>query len=134
MAVICSCCVPSPLLSCAAQSHKFHPRDTSRHPHHPIITESPQQGDLKLSEPPSGQGAVGGIRTRDIMVSAHLAFKRTREFCSHVAIAVAIKLLPQLSKDLDETSTLLPSERRRESNSPPTSFKTNFLHKASQRS
>ncbi|GFN95322.1 hypothetical protein PoB_002182800 [Plakobranchus ocellatus] len=26
---------------------------------------SPQQGDLRLSDPPSGQGAVGGARTRD---------------------------------------------------------------------
>ncbi|GFN88909.1 hypothetical protein PoB_001541500 [Plakobranchus ocellatus] len=26
---------------------------------------SPQQGDLRLSGPPSGQGAVGGVRTSD---------------------------------------------------------------------
>ncbi|GFO06161.1 hypothetical protein PoB_003266600 [Plakobranchus ocellatus] len=28
-------------------------------------TDSPQQGDLRLSGPPSGQGAGGGARTRD---------------------------------------------------------------------
>ncbi|GFO45250.1 hypothetical protein PoB_007175500 [Plakobranchus ocellatus] len=34
--------------------------------------ESPQQGDLRLSGPPSGQGAGGGARTRDRMVPAVL--------------------------------------------------------------
>ncbi|GFO15178.1 hypothetical protein PoB_004168300 [Plakobranchus ocellatus] len=29
------------------------------------ITRTPKQGDLKLSGPPSGQGAGGGARTRD---------------------------------------------------------------------
>ncbi|GFO35002.1 Pol polyprotein [Plakobranchus ocellatus] len=33
---------------------------------------SPQQGDLRLSGPPSGQGAGGGARTRDRMVPADL--------------------------------------------------------------
>ncbi|GFO29782.1 hypothetical protein PoB_005628700 [Plakobranchus ocellatus] len=32
----------------------------------------PQQGDLKLSGPPSGQGAGGGARTRDRKVPADL--------------------------------------------------------------
>ncbi|GFO22383.1 hypothetical protein PoB_004888800 [Plakobranchus ocellatus] len=33
---------------------------------------SPQQGDLRLSGPPSGQGAGGGAQTRDKGVSADL--------------------------------------------------------------
>ncbi|GFN75592.1 hypothetical protein PoB_000209800 [Plakobranchus ocellatus] len=33
---------------------------------------SPQQGDLRLSGPPSGQGAGGGARTRDRRVHADL--------------------------------------------------------------
>ncbi|GFO34371.1 hypothetical protein PoB_006087600 [Plakobranchus ocellatus] len=33
---------------------------------------SPQQGDLRLSSPPSGQGADGTARTRDRRVSADL--------------------------------------------------------------
>ncbi|GFO28272.1 hypothetical protein PoB_005477700 [Plakobranchus ocellatus] len=33
---------------------------------------SPQQGDLRLSGPPSGQGAGGGTRTRDRRVPADL--------------------------------------------------------------
>ncbi|GFO27834.1 hypothetical protein PoB_005433900 [Plakobranchus ocellatus] len=33
---------------------------------------SPQQGDLRLSGPPSGQGAGGGARTRDRRVPADL--------------------------------------------------------------
>ncbi|GFO16920.1 hypothetical protein PoB_004342500 [Plakobranchus ocellatus] len=33
-------------------------------------TASPQQGDLRLSGPPSGQGAGGGARTRDRRVPA----------------------------------------------------------------
>ncbi|GFO46684.1 GDP-mannose-4,6-dehydratase [Plakobranchus ocellatus] len=33
---------------------------------------SPQQGDLGLSGPPSGQGAGGGARTRDRMVPVDL--------------------------------------------------------------
>ncbi|GFN78949.1 hypothetical protein PoB_000545500 [Plakobranchus ocellatus] len=33
---------------------------------------SPQQGDLRLSGPPSGQGAGGGARTRDRKVPADL--------------------------------------------------------------
>ncbi|GFN86288.1 hypothetical protein PoB_001279400 [Plakobranchus ocellatus] len=33
---------------------------------------SPQQGDLRLSGPPSGQGAGSGARTRDRMVPADL--------------------------------------------------------------
>ncbi|GFO19808.1 hypothetical protein PoB_004631300 [Plakobranchus ocellatus] len=35
------------------------------------ITASPQQGDLKLSGPPSGQGAGGGARTRDRRIPAN---------------------------------------------------------------
>ncbi|GFO34464.1 hypothetical protein PoB_006096900 [Plakobranchus ocellatus] len=34
--------------------------------------EGPQQGDLRLSGPPSGQGAGGGARTRDRRVPADL--------------------------------------------------------------
>ncbi|GFN73924.1 hypothetical protein PoB_000043000 [Plakobranchus ocellatus] len=34
--------------------------------------DNPQQGDLRLSGPPSGQGAGGGARTRDRMVPADL--------------------------------------------------------------
>ncbi|GFN78476.1 hypothetical protein PoB_000498200 [Plakobranchus ocellatus] len=37
-----------------------------------MLMESPQQGDLKLSGPPSGQGAGGGARTRDRKVPADL--------------------------------------------------------------
>ncbi|GFO18578.1 hypothetical protein PoB_004508300 [Plakobranchus ocellatus] len=33
---------------------------------------SPQQGDLRHSGPPSGQGDGGGARTRDRRVPAHL--------------------------------------------------------------
>ncbi|GFO34769.1 hypothetical protein PoB_006127400 [Plakobranchus ocellatus] len=33
---------------------------------------SPQQGDLRLSGPPSGQGASGGARTRDRRVPADI--------------------------------------------------------------
>ncbi|GFO08425.1 hypothetical protein PoB_003493000 [Plakobranchus ocellatus] len=33
---------------------------------------SPQQGDLRLSGPPSGQGAGSGAQTRDRMVPADL--------------------------------------------------------------
>ncbi|GFO42694.1 hypothetical protein PoB_006919900 [Plakobranchus ocellatus] len=33
---------------------------------------SPQQGDFRLSGPPSGQGAGGGARTRDRRVPADL--------------------------------------------------------------
>ncbi|GFN79519.1 cytochrome p450 cyp12a2 [Plakobranchus ocellatus] len=36
------------------------------------FNETPQQGDLRLSGPPSGQGAGGGARTRDRMVPADL--------------------------------------------------------------
>ncbi|GFO07130.1 hypothetical protein PoB_003363500 [Plakobranchus ocellatus] len=35
-------------------------------------TKSPQQGDLRLSSPPSGQGAGGGTRIRDRRVPADL--------------------------------------------------------------
>ncbi|GFN90258.1 hypothetical protein PoB_001676400 [Plakobranchus ocellatus] len=35
-------------------------------------TTSPQQGDLMLSDPPLGQGAGGGARTRDKEVPADL--------------------------------------------------------------
>ncbi|GFO07053.1 DNA repair protein rhp54 [Plakobranchus ocellatus] len=34
--------------------------------------KSPQQGDLRLSGPPSGQGAGSGARTRDRRVPADL--------------------------------------------------------------
>ncbi|GFO37238.1 hypothetical protein PoB_006374300 [Plakobranchus ocellatus] len=37
-----------------------------------LYIASPQQGDLKLSGPPSGQGAGGGDRTRDRRVPADL--------------------------------------------------------------
>ncbi|GFO19453.1 hypothetical protein PoB_004595800 [Plakobranchus ocellatus] len=37
-----------------------------------LYTASPQQSDLRLSGPPSGQGAGGGARTRDRMVPADL--------------------------------------------------------------
>ncbi|GFO22410.1 hypothetical protein PoB_004891500 [Plakobranchus ocellatus] len=37
-----------------------------------LYIASLQQGDLKLSDPPSGQGAGGGARTLDRMVSAYL--------------------------------------------------------------
>ncbi|GFO00275.1 hypothetical protein PoB_002678000 [Plakobranchus ocellatus] len=37
-----------------------------------LYKASPQQGDLKLSCPPSGQGAGGGARTCDKMVPADL--------------------------------------------------------------
>ncbi|GFO43861.1 hypothetical protein PoB_007036600 [Plakobranchus ocellatus] len=37
-----------------------------------LYIASPQQGDLRLSGPPSGQGAGGGARTRDRMVPADL--------------------------------------------------------------
>ncbi|GFO38703.1 hypothetical protein PoB_006520800 [Plakobranchus ocellatus] len=37
-----------------------------------LFTASPQQGDLRLSGPPSGQGAGGGARTRDRRVPADL--------------------------------------------------------------
>ncbi|GFN86396.1 hypothetical protein PoB_001290200 [Plakobranchus ocellatus] len=41
---------------------------------HNAITSphNPQQGDLRLSGPPSGQGAGGGARTRDRRVPADL--------------------------------------------------------------
>ncbi|GFO49583.1 hypothetical protein PoB_007608800 [Plakobranchus ocellatus] len=35
-----------------------------------LYIASPQQGDLRLSGPPSGQGAGGGARTRDRKVPA----------------------------------------------------------------
>ncbi|GFN77371.1 hypothetical protein PoB_000387700 [Plakobranchus ocellatus] len=38
----------------------------------PSATASPQQGDLRLSGPPSGQDAGGGARTRDRRVPADL--------------------------------------------------------------
>ncbi|GFO04824.1 hypothetical protein PoB_003132900 [Plakobranchus ocellatus] len=38
----------------------------------PHPTSSPQQGDLRLSGPPSGQGAGGGARTRDRKVPSDL--------------------------------------------------------------
>ncbi|GFO39020.1 hypothetical protein PoB_006552500 [Plakobranchus ocellatus] len=37
-----------------------------------LYRASPQQGDLRLSGPPSGQGAGGGSRTRDRGVPADL--------------------------------------------------------------
>ncbi|GFO20155.1 hypothetical protein PoB_004666000 [Plakobranchus ocellatus] len=37
-----------------------------------LYTASPQQGDLRLSGPPSGQGAGSGARTRDRRVPADL--------------------------------------------------------------
>ncbi|GFO23376.1 hypothetical protein PoB_004988100 [Plakobranchus ocellatus] len=37
-----------------------------------ISQSSPQQGDLRLSGPPSGQGAGSGARTRDRRVPADL--------------------------------------------------------------
>ncbi|GFN93088.1 hypothetical protein PoB_001959400 [Plakobranchus ocellatus] len=37
-----------------------------------IVESSPQQGDLRLSGPPSGQGANGGAQIRDRKVSADL--------------------------------------------------------------
>ncbi|GFO48121.1 hypothetical protein PoB_007462600 [Plakobranchus ocellatus] len=37
-----------------------------------LFIASPQQGDLRLSGPPSGQGAGGGARTRDRRVPADL--------------------------------------------------------------
>ncbi|GFN75958.1 hypothetical protein PoB_000246400 [Plakobranchus ocellatus] len=37
-----------------------------------VYIASPQQGDLRLSGPPSGQGAGGGARTRDRRVNADL--------------------------------------------------------------
>ncbi|GFO09909.1 hypothetical protein PoB_003641400 [Plakobranchus ocellatus] len=36
------------------------------------VEASPQQGDLRLSGPPSGQGAGSGARTRDRRVPANL--------------------------------------------------------------
>ncbi|GFO25289.1 fam-a protein [Plakobranchus ocellatus] len=60
-----------------------------------LYKASPQQGDLKLSGPPSGQSAVGGARTRDKNVPAELwadslatvpptppVIKQTRRFCT----------------------------------------------------
>ncbi|GFN74368.1 hypothetical protein PoB_000087400 [Plakobranchus ocellatus] len=38
-----------------------------------LYIASPQQGDLRLSDPPSGQGAGDGARTRDRWVSADLS-------------------------------------------------------------
>ncbi|GFO04829.1 hypothetical protein PoB_003133400 [Plakobranchus ocellatus] len=38
----------------------------------PGLLSSPQLGDLRLSGPPSGQGAGGGARTRDRRVPADL--------------------------------------------------------------
>ncbi|GFO33427.1 hypothetical protein PoB_005993200 [Plakobranchus ocellatus] len=37
-----------------------------------VYIASPQQGDLRLSGPPSGQGTGGGARTRDRRVPAYL--------------------------------------------------------------
>ncbi|GFO26126.1 hypothetical protein PoB_005263100 [Plakobranchus ocellatus] len=37
-----------------------------------LYIASPQQGDLRLSGPPSGQGASSGARTRDRRVPADL--------------------------------------------------------------
>ncbi|GFO19022.1 hypothetical protein PoB_004552700 [Plakobranchus ocellatus] len=37
-----------------------------------LRTSDPQQGDLRLSGPPSGQGAGSGARTRDRRVPADL--------------------------------------------------------------
>ncbi|GFO36008.1 hypothetical protein PoB_006251300 [Plakobranchus ocellatus] len=37
-----------------------------------LYIASPQQGDLRLSGPPSGQGAGSGARTRDRRVPAYL--------------------------------------------------------------
>ncbi|GFN83835.1 hypothetical protein PoB_001034100 [Plakobranchus ocellatus] len=37
-----------------------------------MFNKSPQQGDLRLSGPPSGQGADSGARTRDRRVPADL--------------------------------------------------------------
>ncbi|GFN99814.1 hypothetical protein PoB_002632000 [Plakobranchus ocellatus] len=38
----------------------------------PALTDGPQQGDLRLSSPPSGQGAGGGARTRGKRIPADL--------------------------------------------------------------
>ncbi|GFO35073.1 hypothetical protein PoB_006157800 [Plakobranchus ocellatus] len=37
-----------------------------------LCLKSPQQGDLRLLDPPSGQGAGSGARTRDRRVTADL--------------------------------------------------------------
>ncbi|GFO44816.1 hypothetical protein PoB_007132100 [Plakobranchus ocellatus] len=37
-----------------------------------LFTASPQQGDLRLSGPPSGKGAGGWARTRDRRISADI--------------------------------------------------------------
>ncbi|GFN94447.1 hypothetical protein PoB_002095300 [Plakobranchus ocellatus] len=44
----------------------------SRNPDKRDVNISPQQGDLRLSGPPSGQGAGSGARTRDRKVPADL--------------------------------------------------------------
>ncbi|GFO22441.1 hypothetical protein PoB_004894600 [Plakobranchus ocellatus] len=43
---------------------------------------SPQQGDLRLSSPPSGQGAGGGARTRDRRVPADLRADSDSSHCA----------------------------------------------------
>ncbi|GFO24839.1 hypothetical protein PoB_005134400 [Plakobranchus ocellatus] len=40
--------------------------------HSPLCEAIPQQGDLKLSGPPSGQGAGGGAQTRDRSIPADI--------------------------------------------------------------
>ncbi|GFO35923.1 hypothetical protein PoB_006242800 [Plakobranchus ocellatus] len=47
-------------------------RDTHVELSSPVPHASPQQGDLRLSGPPSGQDAGGGARTRDRRVPADL--------------------------------------------------------------
>ncbi|GFN82734.1 hypothetical protein PoB_000924000 [Plakobranchus ocellatus] len=53
-----------------SDSHRF-----DWYPCHPVkltVTASPQQGDLRLSDPPSGQGAGGGARASNRRIPADL--------------------------------------------------------------
>ncbi|GFO49094.1 hypothetical protein PoB_007559900 [Plakobranchus ocellatus] len=58
-----------------------------------LYIASPQQGDLRLSGPPSGQGAGGGARTRDRRIPADLRAD---------SLATVPPTSPQLSRSLKE--------------------------------
>ncbi|GFN92307.1 hypothetical protein PoB_001881300 [Plakobranchus ocellatus] len=68
-----------------------------------LYIASPQQGDLRLSGPPSGQGAGGGARTRDRRVPADLR-------------ADSLATVPPTPQDSDVDTTYLQGTRASRSN------------------
>ncbi|GFO15834.1 nuclear receptor subfamily 2 group e member 1-like [Plakobranchus ocellatus] len=59
-------------LNLISHCSRTYPGDVLRTNRFLLILPSPQQGDLRLSGPPPGQGAGGGVRTRDRRVPADL--------------------------------------------------------------